>query len=94
MLRITESDRDGLCTLRLEGSLTALLLAELQVAMSRGCGGKVVHRLDLAGLVYLDGPSAVQLAALRAHGVVIEGCSPFVAGLLSATGVAQAPRHL
>ena len=93
MLRITESDSDGLCTLRLEGRLTALLLAELRDAMARGCGGKVVHRLDLAGLVYLDGPSAVQLAALRAHGVAIEGCSPFVAGLLSATGVPPTPRH-
>lgn len=93
MLRITESDREGLCTLRLEGRLTAQLLVELQSAMARGCSGKVVHRLDLAGLVYLDGPSAVQLAALRAHGLAIEGCSPFVAGLLSATGVDQTPRH-
>lgn len=83
MLRITHiNDRDSVSTLRLEGKLQGLWVAEL----ARSCEELPCFpdrlSLDLAGVTFVDGPGLAVLSDLLGHGVTLSACSGFVAELL------------
>jgi hypothetical protein len=84
MLRITENlENAKTVRLRLDGTLNALSLPELEEVCSRhrSDDGKVTL-LDLAGVVFMNDESAKKLVELRSDRLKIINCSPFIETLL------------
>jgi RNA polymerase sigma-70 factor (ECF subfamily) len=83
MMRITEISRtESVARFRLEGRLTQLAAVELLAAVTPplAAGGSVL--LDLAGVSFADTAGVDTLLALRERGVILAGCSGFLAELL------------
>lgn len=91
MLRISEigppGERRGL---RLEGRLVGPWVVELRVAsanaMATVVGGEGPFQLRLREVDYVDAAGVVLLLELRARGVVLAECPPFVEEQLKAAG--------
>ena len=84
MLKITEHFENAKTVrLRLDGTLNALSLHEVEEICSRhqGENGKVTL-LDLAGVVFMNDESAKRLVELRSDRLKIINCSPFIEMLL------------
>jgi anti-anti-sigma regulatory factor len=84
MLKITEHFENAKTVrLRLDGTLNALSLHEVEEICSRhqGENGKVTL-LDLAGVVFMNNESAKRLVELRGDRLKIINCSPFIEMLL------------
>jgi ABC-type transporter Mla MlaB component len=82
MLNVRTIDRPPEATLRLEGELRGLEVAELdRVAGELLASGRNL-RLDLEELTYLDRDGVTLLQGLRADGAVWENASTFVLCLL------------
>jgi RNA polymerase sigma-70 factor (ECF subfamily) len=92
MMRITEISRtESVARFRLEGRLTQLTAAELLAAVTPPltAGGSVL--LDLAGVSFADTAGIDTLLALRGKGVILAGCSGFLAELLHSQSVPDSP---
>ncbi|HEY8122610.1 MAG TPA: hypothetical protein VII78_14905, partial [Myxococcota bacterium] len=70
----------GTRVLRLEGSLTATEIPLLEASLVQTNGVELV--LDLSGVRWIDVHAASRLHALRAEGVALIACSPFLERLL------------
>ena len=81
MLRMTRLSHQGSIALRLEGKLLAPWVDEVRGATLNPSDGRV-QRLDLSELSFVDEAGARLLALMRREGVVLEGISPLVAGLI------------
>jgi anti-anti-sigma regulatory factor len=84
MLRITENLENGKTVrLRLDGTVSALSLPELEEVCSRhqGTDAKVIL-LDLAGVVFMNDEAARKFVELRNDRLRIINCSPFIEALL------------
>ena len=81
MLRISETERDGVTTVHLEGSLLAAWVEEVRSVIARRVGSGPV-RADLTELRYADAAGIELLRALRAQGIEITSSSPYSSALL------------
>lgn len=81
MMRISRGERDGVVVVRVEGKLLDAWLDELRAAIAAE-PPRARLALDLSGLAFADAAGVALLRELRARGVRIESCSPFVRGLL------------
>ena len=85
MLRISLIDsRSNQITLRLEGRVAGPWVSELWKACEKVLGDGQALELNLADVSFLDLAGATLLAQIRARGVELSGCSPFVAEQLKA----------
>lgn len=85
MLRITEKPENGKTVrLRLDGTVSALSLAEIEEICLRHQSGKEkkIVLLDMGGVVFMNDEAARKLAAWRSDRVKIINCSPFIEALL------------
>ena len=84
MLRITENLENGKTVrLRLDGTLNALSLPELEEICSRHqTEDTKVILLDLAGVIFMTDEMAKKLVELRSDRLRIINCSPFIEMLL------------
>ena len=83
MLRITPTiDRDGNQLIRLEGRLSSSSVMELarQCGQTLQQGGAVT--LEMSGVRFLERGGVSKMKALVQNGVVLTGCSPFIAAQL------------
>ena len=88
MMRITEISRsESVVRLRLEGRLTQTDTADLLAAVGEPLTSGRSVLLDLADLSFADASGAEALIALRAKGVVLVGCSGFLAETLGPDAV-------
>ena len=79
---ISSPDRSGV-TLKLEGQLLCAWVAELHAACERHFANVTHRRLDLRHVSFVDDAGVALLRTLIDQGVRIDGCSGFVAELLS-----------
>jgi RNA polymerase sigma-70 factor (ECF subfamily) len=92
MMRITEISRtESVARFRLEGRLTQLTAAELLAAVTPplAAGGSIL--LDLAGVTFADTVGVETLLTLRGRGVILAGCSGFLAELLHPQSAPASP---
>lgn len=83
MLRITRVDAEDGAFVRLEGRLVGPWVSELRSFVAAHPDG-VTHRLDIAGLEFVDRGGAELLIELRETGAEIVSARPYVAELLEA----------
>ena len=84
MLRITEKLENGkIVRLRLDGTITAVALLELEQICSRyqAADAKVIL-LDLGGVVFMNDDAAKKFVGLRDDRLRIVNCSPFIETLI------------
>jgi len=85
MLRITPIDsRNHHIILRLEGRVAGAWVTELWKACEKSLGEGQPLELDLAEVSFLDPAGVTLLKEVRARGVELSDCSPFVAEQLKA----------
>jgi hypothetical protein len=81
LLRISETEGDGITTVHLEGSLLSAWVGEVRSALAwRAATGPV--RMDLTELRYADAAGIELLRALQAQGIEIASSSPYSSALL------------
>lgn len=79
MLRISEIELNSqVATLRLEGRLVGLLVAEVEGVCEQHLSNGHRLRLDLADLSFADRAGIRLLQGLRTRGVALTNCSPFL----------------
>ena len=78
MLKITEPDADHTTMLKLEGRLIGPWVNQLRETCESHLAGARRVRLDLADLAYADRSGVTLLIQLRARGVELVNCSPFL----------------
>lgn len=83
MLRITRVDAEEGSFVRLEGRLVGPWVSELRSFIAAHADG-AKHRLDIAGVEFVDRGGAELLIELRAAGAEIVSARPYVADLLEA----------
>jgi hypothetical protein len=85
MLRISQAvDGDRAVTFRLEGRVVGPWVAELREACQKVLKDKRGLTLDLAEVMFASRPALRLLLHLKAEGVVLSGCSPFLSQELKA----------
>jgi anti-anti-sigma regulatory factor len=84
MLRITEnSENSKTVRLRLDGTLNALSLPELEaICIRHQSDHRKVIILDMAGVLFMSDEVAKKLVELRSDQLRIINCSPFIETLL------------
>jgi len=91
MIRITvDSTADAIVRLVVEGQVTEQVAGELQAAHAAHAGTRGVV-FDLARVTFADAAGADVLRGLEEQGVILTGCSGFLAELLHRTPRASAP---
>jgi ABC-type transporter Mla MlaB component len=83
MLMITPIPMSDGVTLKLEGQLLRAWVGELDAACDRHFADAISRRLDLRHVSFVDDAGVALLRTLIDQGVRIDGCSGFVAELLS-----------
>lgn len=84
MLKISEDEPvDHAVTLRLEGRVVGAWVAELRDACERALAGGRKLKLHLAEVDFLDANGLALLTNLRARGVALLECPPFVEAQLT-----------
>jgi hypothetical protein len=79
MLRISEIELDSeVATLRLEGRLIGMMVAEVETICERHLAHGHRLKLDLADLSFADRAAIGLLQGLRNRGVALTNCSPFL----------------
>jgi len=88
LLRITgiEDGQPGVTTLKVEGRLVADSVGVLEQECRGPRRDSPKIRLDFSRVTFIDGRGVDLLRRLRASGVEIANCPPFVECLLDATG--------
>src|SRR6516162_7761860 len=79
MLRITEKGINGNVVLKLEGRIVGPWVTELERAATRILDKGCNLQLDLADVSYVDRAGVMLMKEFKRRGIVLEGCSPFVA---------------
>jgi len=79
MLRISEIELNGeAATIRLEGRLVGMLVAEVENVCEKHLSSGYRLRLDLADLSFADRTAIGLLQELRKRGVALTNCSAFL----------------
>ena len=78
MLKISEPLTNHAVTLKLEGRLIGPWVAELKNACEQHLAAKQSINLDFADVTFADGTGLALLLRLRARGVTLLNCSPFL----------------
>jgi ABC-type transporter Mla MlaB component len=87
MLRITPTESgDSQIILRLEGRIAGPWVTELWNACEKALGDGKALVLNLADVSFLDNAGVNLLTKIRAHGIALADCSPFVTEQLKAAG--------
>jgi ABC-type transporter Mla MlaB component len=87
MLRITPTDSGNHhVILRLEGRVAGPWVAELRKVCEQVLGGGQGLKLNLAEVSFLDPAGVSLLMKVRARGVELAECSPFIMEQLKAAG--------
>ena len=81
MLRISETEADGITTMHLEGRLLSPWVEEVRSAVAQRAATGCV-RLDLTELRYADVAGIELLRALQVRGIEIASSSPYSSALL------------
>lgn len=81
MLRISETEGDGITTVHLEGSLLSAWVDEVRSVIARRAANGPL-RVDLTELRYADAAGIELLRALRVQGIEIASSSPYSSALL------------
>jgi hypothetical protein len=81
LLRITETEADGITTVHLEGNFFSAWVDEVRLAVARRAAAGPV-RLDLTELRYADAAGIELLRALQVQGIEIASSSPYSSALL------------
>jgi anti-anti-sigma regulatory factor len=81
LLRISETEGDGITTVHLEGTLLSAWVDEVRSAVARRAASGPM-RVDLTELRYSDAAGIKLLRALQAQGVEIASSSPYSSALL------------
>ena len=81
LLRISETEADGITTVHLEGSFFSAWVDEVRSAVARSAAAGPV-RLDLTELRYADTAGIELLRALQGQGIEITSSSPYSSALL------------
>jgi anti-anti-sigma regulatory factor len=81
LLRIIETEADGITTVHLEGSFFSAWVDEVRSAVARRAAAGPV-RLDLTELRYADRAGIELLRALQGQGIEIASSSPYSSALL------------
>ena len=88
MLRISQAaDGDRAVTFRLEGRVVGPWVAELREACQKVLEDKRGLTLDLSEVMFASRAAVTLLLELKAQGVVLSGCSPFLRQALMAADV-------
>ena len=88
MLRISVvGEGVGDLTLRLEGRVVGPWVADLREACGKVLGEKRVLTLDLSEVMFASREGVALLLGLKAQGVVLWGCPPFLSLELNAADV-------
>ena len=88
MLRISETvERDRAVTFRLEGRVVGPWVAELREACRKVLEEKQDLTLDLSEVMFASRAAVTLLLELKAQGVVLSGCSPFLRQALRSADV-------
>jgi anti-anti-sigma regulatory factor len=87
MLKISQIESgDRLVVLRLEGRITGPWVAEMRKACERFLDERRSLKLDLTDIAFADQNGVTALASLKARGVLLADCSPFLAEQLKTSG--------
>jgi len=78
MLKISEPLPNHAVTLKLEGRLIGPWVDELKIACARHFAAKQPINLDVADVTFADPTGLALLLCLRAQGVTLVNCSPFL----------------
>ena len=78
MLKISEPVTNHAVTLKLEGRLIGPWVAELKNACEQHLAAKQSLNLDFADVTFADRTGLALLLRLRAQGVTLVNCSPFL----------------
>ncbi|HSE39070.1 MAG TPA: hypothetical protein VLG74_17335 [Blastocatellia bacterium] len=79
MLRVSEIELNGeVATLRLEGRLVGMMVAEMATICEQHLSKGHRLKLDLADLSFADRAAITLLQHLRNRGVSLTNCSPFL----------------
>ena len=81
MLRIIETEADGITTVHLEGNFFFAWVDEVRLAVARRAAAGPV-RLDLTELRYADAAGIELLRALQVQGIEIASSSPYSSALI------------
>jgi anti-anti-sigma regulatory factor len=81
LLRIIETETDGITTVHLEGSFFSAWVEEVRSAVARRTAAGPV-RLDLTELRYVDTAGIALLRVLQGQGIEITSSSPYSSALL------------
>jgi hypothetical protein len=81
LLRISETEGDGITTVHLEGSLLSAWVDEVRSVIARRAASGPL-RVDLTELGYADAAGIELLRALRVQGIEIASSSPYSSALL------------
>ena len=88
MPRISQTvERDRAVTFRLEGRVVGPWVAELREACRRVLEEKRGLTLDLSEVMFASRAAVTLLLELKAQGVVLSGCSPFLSQALKSADV-------
>ena len=86
MLKISEPTANSAVTLKLEGRLIGPWVNQLRQTCENRLAEAQRVQLDLTDLEYADRSGVTLLMTLRARGVELVNCSPFLAEELKANG--------
>jgi ABC-type transporter Mla MlaB component len=86
MLKISEPTASHATTLKLEGRLIGPWVSQLRETCEDRLTEAQQVQLDLTDLAYADRSGVTLLMTLRARGVELVNCSPFLAEELKANG--------
>jgi ABC-type transporter Mla MlaB component len=78
MLKISEPTANHATTLKLEGRLVGPWVAELKNTCEQHLAAKRSINLDFADVTFADRSGLTLLLRLRAQGVMLVNCSPFL----------------
>jgi len=78
MLKISEPRANHVVTLKLEGRLVGPWVAELEKACAEHLAAMRSINLDFADVTFADRTGLALLRCLRARGVKLVNCSPFL----------------
>jgi len=81
LLRISETEGDGITIVHLEGSLLSAWVDEVRSVIARKVGSGRL-RVDLTELRYADAAGIELLRALQVQGIEIASSSPYSSALL------------
>ncbi|MDQ8184587.1 hypothetical protein [Pelagicoccus sp. SDUM812002] len=81
MIRVTSITEENTVTLNVEGELTTATMDPLKWELDQVGRGKVIH-VDLAAVDHVDRHAIKFLYSLRARGIPLRNCQPYLSEAL------------